>query len=112
LKAVWDELRVEDHGTRLRALLSSRKTGLRAGRRNARPLAEVLRREGRVTAGPFPGRKDEANNLGIGVGLYRKILIQQEKSDLLAGTSTPAWTIQSRSTADLATEGPKGVKNL
>ncbi|OGP95280.1 MAG: hypothetical protein A2157_13875 [Deltaproteobacteria bacterium RBG_16_47_11] len=107
-----DELSGEDHETPLRALLSSRKAGLRTGRGNAHSLAVALRRAGRVTAGSFVGRKNEANDRGIGLKLHPKVLIQKEKIGFLAATSTPSWVIQSKRTADLAAERPNGLKNL
>jgi hypothetical protein len=62
-----DEVRVEDHDTRLCALPSLRKAGVRPGKRNARLLAVGLRRAGTVTDRSFVGRGSKGDDGWIGV---------------------------------------------
>ena len=107
-----DELRVEDYETRLCALPSSRKAGVRPGRRNARLLAVALRRAGTVTARSFVGRRSKGNDGWIGVKT------PSEGIDLKRENWPPGRHFgsllghPSRRTADLAAERPKGFKNL
>jgi hypothetical protein len=152
-----DELRVEGHETRLCALPSSRKAGVRLGRRKAHLLAVALRRAGTVTARPFVGRRSKGDGGWIGVKTPSEgIMLRRRRTpSLKTGSKLPlsinpepsTWTraegqppgfrpgkaegidlkrenwlpdrhfgsflgYPSRRTADLATERPKGLKNL
>jgi len=75
-------------------------------------MRNALWRAGTVTARSFLRRRSEADDCWISAGPPSEGIDLKREICHLGGASTPSWIIKSKGTADLATDRPKGLKNL